>query len=330
MNSQEKGLLIACKKGNEKKVLELLKAGVNVNTKDTYGETPLMYAAKRGNLDIVKILLDYRADVNETTNDGKTALMYACEANNIEMLKSMIIANKKEVGLKGLSKLLNNCKKGNKEIIDILIDNGANLYAVDRKGKSVLVNAVDDENIDIINYLVEKGVSLNIVDKEGKTALMYAIDSDNTKMIKQLIKAQAYNKCNKFACVGMNIKNLEIAKQDVEYIKNSDWFNNHVELKNELEEDIKTIKLLKYEDEESKKKILEEIAMRRKVEATDDIIKQKGEILKKSIQKLWGVKEVLDMVDRLEGRVNLGIESSIVNVALMGKKQGVSDLTIDR
>ena len=263
-----------------------------------------MYAAKRGNLDIVKILLDYRADVNETTNDGKTALMYACEANNIEMLKSMIIANKKEVGLKGLSKLLNNCKKGNKEIIDILIDNGANL--------------------------VTKGVSLNIVDKEGKTALMYAIDSDNTRMIKQLIRAQAYNKCNKFACVGMNIKNLEVAKKDVEYIKNSDWFNNHVELKKELEEDIRTIKYLKYEDEESKKKILEEIASRRDIEITDDITKQKGETLKKSIQKLWGVKEVLDIVNKLEGRVDLGIESSIVNVALMGKKQGVSDLTIDR
>ena len=321
MNSKEKGLLIACKKGNEKKIIEILEKGVNVNAKDTYGETALMYASKRGNINIVKILLKYNADVNEVTHDKKTALMYACESNNMDALKRLIIANKKEVGLKGVSKLLASYKKGNQEIIDILLNNGANIDAVDRKGRSALIKAVNNGNLDIISYLIKKGANLNVIDKDKKTALMYAVDSENVRIIKKLIKEQAYARYTNMSYVGINIRNLETAKKDVEYIKKSDWYNRQRRLKIELEEDIATIKLLRHEEKDTQQSILTNMARRRNIKISDDILSQKNEILLVSRKKLKDLKELFTMVNNLKSRANLGIEKSIVSIAFLNQEQ---------
>lgn len=60
----------------------LIKAGLDVNTRDSDGKTPLILAAQLGWLETVKILLDQGADVSAKDHKGKTAADYALEASN--------------------------------------------------------------------------------------------------------------------------------------------------------------------------------------------------------------------------------------------------------
>jgi ankyrin repeat protein len=57
-------LLEAAEKGNLKYVRELLDDGVDVNSRNKYGESALTKSAEQGRLDLAKFLLERGAYVN--------------------------------------------------------------------------------------------------------------------------------------------------------------------------------------------------------------------------------------------------------------------------
>lgn len=73
-------LFTAILKGRIAIVKNLLKQGVNVNTRTVSGKTPLMAAAYKGYSDIVQLLLDSGADVRVKDARGDTALRMATRA----------------------------------------------------------------------------------------------------------------------------------------------------------------------------------------------------------------------------------------------------------
>jgi len=88
---QNKAFHNAAKKGDKAKVEELIKIGVDLNSKGFYETTPLMSASHKGQTEIVKILLDAGADVNAQDKDGRTAMHFAKARNHtdiIELLKN--------------------------------------------------------------------------------------------------------------------------------------------------------------------------------------------------------------------------------------------------
>lgn len=60
----------------------LVQQGIEVNTPNGYGETPLILAAKFGWLDTVKVLLAQGADASVRDHKGKTAADHALESSN--------------------------------------------------------------------------------------------------------------------------------------------------------------------------------------------------------------------------------------------------------
>ena len=87
---------------------KLLGAGANANGALLSGETPLMEAARRGNLATSQRLLSGGANPNvQEKNGGQTALMWAAEERH-------------------------------RDVVKVLIDAHADLYARTRKGFTVL------------------------------------------------------------------------------------------------------------------------------------------------------------------------------------------------
>jgi len=76
-------LIYAAMDGNIKGVRKSLEKGVDVNTRNDYGQTALWWALYKGHLEIAKLLIEKGADVNAIDNSGKTALMFASEAGTI-------------------------------------------------------------------------------------------------------------------------------------------------------------------------------------------------------------------------------------------------------
>ena len=81
----------AAASGNIEKIRELIKAGADVNEKNSHSFSALMIAARTGNIDMMKVLIDAKADVNES-DDGFTALMAAIAYGRIDAVKYLIEA----------------------------------------------------------------------------------------------------------------------------------------------------------------------------------------------------------------------------------------------
>lgn len=83
-------LMRAVRDGEFNKVKTLLKQGVDLEAKDSWGWTALIYAAVRGDERAVKTLLDKGANVNAQSNQGLAPLMAAARSQRDKIVKMLI------------------------------------------------------------------------------------------------------------------------------------------------------------------------------------------------------------------------------------------------
>ena len=128
-------------------VKKLIEEDVNVNAQDRHGNTALMYAVNMENLEIIKLLINNRADVTiQRTNDGWTPLMEATGIYNNKI-----------------------------EIMQLLIDSGANINVQDSLGYTPLMWATLQEDLEAVKLLVNSGADISIENNRGDTAIDLAI-----------------------------------------------------------------------------------------------------------------------------------------------------------
>ncbi|GIZ04566.1 tankyrase [Caerostris extrusa] len=70
------------------KIYTIIQNGIDINCKDSSGNTLLHYAALHGNLDVMKLLLEFGAIYNATNANNKTPLQLA-ENNSVKMLLNL-------------------------------------------------------------------------------------------------------------------------------------------------------------------------------------------------------------------------------------------------
>ena len=80
-------LLVVAREGNTIIVQYLIDIGVDVNTKNNAGWSPLMSGVRHNNKDIVKILLDNGANTDTETISGNTPLILASRYSNKDMIE---------------------------------------------------------------------------------------------------------------------------------------------------------------------------------------------------------------------------------------------------
>lgn len=80
----------AALQGNVDAVEQHIKAGADLNAKDTWGSTPLMIAATFGKTDVAKTLIEAGADLDIRNNDGATALHAAAFLCRMEIVQALL------------------------------------------------------------------------------------------------------------------------------------------------------------------------------------------------------------------------------------------------
>ena len=88
--TDEQALLKASEKGDVEGVRTLLEKGVNANTKDESGWTPLISAAIACNTEVVRTLLDKGVTIESKDVGGYTALMYAAEKGCLDVVRDLV------------------------------------------------------------------------------------------------------------------------------------------------------------------------------------------------------------------------------------------------
>ena len=83
-------------------------------------------------------------------------------------------------------------RKGNWEILKLLVNSGAELNSqADDRGTSPLLDSVMSKNLDMVNALIEAGANLDIKSKDGQTALVVAVGAGDEKIVEVLLRAGA-------------------------------------------------------------------------------------------------------------------------------------------
>lgn len=208
-----------------------LKYSANIETRDNNGLTPIMKASSKGYLEICKLLLNYGANVNSSDNDGCTPLMYSLAFNNYDIAKLLLEngADPNQREKKGISplnltiidnnKCIDDIKKICKllfdheadintklnviplllittyikpELIDFLVENGANVNIKSKDNRTVLMAAIIRKcDLNKIKFLIEHDVDINAKDNDGKTALTYAKENNLNEIVEYLIEIGA-------------------------------------------------------------------------------------------------------------------------------------------
>ncbi|KAJ8945177.1 hypothetical protein NQ314_009309 [Rhamnusium bicolor] len=196
---QLKFLFGALSSGHVTAVAEHLDNGLDVNVNVQDGWTPLLLAASFGNPELTRELIIRGADVT-SDRDGCTALMMACNcpkntspfAESLDVIKQLVEqgANVKAINRKRMTALMFAANVGNLPAVKYLLPL-SNRNAEDNQRWTPLFWAVNNNEIEVTKYLLEEGFDYTAVDVRSNTPLDIARNNDFFQIIELFPKEES-------------------------------------------------------------------------------------------------------------------------------------------
>ncbi|HET9824044.1 MAG TPA: ankyrin repeat domain-containing protein, partial [Chitinophagaceae bacterium] len=166
-------LFRAVKNDDIKEVRRLLDVGADANSFDEDSDHLLMNAALYSSVDIMQLLIERGSKVNATNKLGETALMWA--ANDPDKIK-LLLKYGADINVKaksGNSPLLIACVGyGKYDVVKLLIEKGADVFAVNNWKENALMRAALFGDTATISLLLDKGIEIDAMSQDSVTALM--------------------------------------------------------------------------------------------------------------------------------------------------------------
>lgn len=143
----------------------LIGQGANINIRDHRQDNPLLYAGAEGKLDFVKAAVAAGADTTITNRFGGTALIPAADRGHVEIVRELLATSDVDVnhvndlGWTALLEavILGDGGKRHQEIVDVLIENGADVNLADGEGVTPLQHAKSRGYQEMIDALTKAG-----------------------------------------------------------------------------------------------------------------------------------------------------------------------------
>ena len=146
-------------------------------------------ACRNGQKGIVQIFLKKGGiDVNKRDAEGNTPLYYAC-LKGFRDIVNLLLDNDADVFVfNNLSEtpLHAASRSGNKEIIGKLVQYGAELDATDNEGRTPLIRLLENRRTDTAMFLIEQGADTEIADNTGHKAIDYATAHGLREVVERL------------------------------------------------------------------------------------------------------------------------------------------------
>ncbi|XP_059176235.1 serine/threonine-protein phosphatase 6 regulatory ankyrin repeat subunit B-like [Physella acuta] len=230
----------------------LLRHGAEVNTVNNHGFTPLIRAVTKQDEQLVELLIVHKADVNFTDHKQTTALIYALMNVNKHIVSKLIQAGA-DVNIKtaqfyrsanginydlwkeakktlldssshnltplhiAAQTFLRHPAQKSVELVNILLEGGANALAVDEDDRTPLHIAAIFGDLGIIKSLCQSVSNINAVDKFGNTPLFLSLLYNHQEPLKYLMESGAdVNLMSESQCsplyVAVFCKNTELVR----------------------------------------------------------------------------------------------------------------------
>lgn len=182
--------------GDTAALQKLINAGLDVNSRDANGNTMLFYLLTHyADLDMAKTLINAGADVNQPSANGMTPLLVAtalaAEMQNNPQQPDANSDVAKEIQQANFKKHQNFLLKRSQDLLQLLIDNGANVNQETPRGTPLMSASTSDLNLPLVELLLKADAEVNQKDRNGRTALFYAAAFGCDNIATLLLKAGA-------------------------------------------------------------------------------------------------------------------------------------------
>jgi cytohesin len=186
----------AARDGDVKTIQSLVNAGVNVDLPDQYGHTAVYYATAFNQAKAVEVLLGFHADPNTPVSKHfiipqppATPLQYAAELGNRQVAFQLIAAGAHIDGVGPTGRTPLYYAFGHLDLLQMLLDEGANVNVRDTDGTSPLDEAVWFDLLDVAAILLAHGADLNAPEPEtGATPINEAAYKGHARLVRYLLQ----------------------------------------------------------------------------------------------------------------------------------------------
>jgi ankyrin repeat protein len=146
-------------------VRALIDAGADINLRDDRLDNPFLYASAEGLFEIVQLTIDANADTRLTNRFGGTALIPAAERGHVEIVRELLtrtdvdVDHVNDLGWTALLEaiILSDGGERHRQIIQLLVDHGADVNLPDSNGITPLAHARQRGFAQIIEILFSAG-----------------------------------------------------------------------------------------------------------------------------------------------------------------------------
>uniref|UniRef100_A0A8C9U2C0 Ankyrin repeat domain 27 n=1 Tax=Scleropages formosus TaxID=113540 RepID=A0A8C9U2C0_SCLFO len=162
------------------KVSSLPGGGLDVNSSNPDGVTPLHVAAQHGHASLVRLLAQRGAGVNARNSQSATPLHLACQNGHCQVVTSLLEFNPKlnTKDQHGNTALMFACLRGHMDAVAILLQGGAAVNTANNQGNTALHLAVEGGHRGLVDRLLQAGASVHLRNSRNRTPLDQAQEMD--------------------------------------------------------------------------------------------------------------------------------------------------------
>ena len=171
----------------------LIDNDADVDARDDDGRSALTWAIERNNFAMVDLILEAGADINQTADDGRTPFSWARER---DMAVKLIDAGAdiEEPDAEGRNALMRAARRSQPGTVQVLIAEGLDVNHTDNYGRHSLIYLTSyfrEEYPEMVELLLENGAEIDLQDEQGRTALRWAAERRHHETIAILLEAGA-------------------------------------------------------------------------------------------------------------------------------------------
>ncbi|KAL5486880.1 hypothetical protein EMCRGX_G019417 [Ephydatia muelleri] len=202
--AQNTPLHIAAGEGKLGVVSILLRVGVQVDARNEVNKTPIHLAAENGHAAVVARLIEHDPDTaKDEDEDSNTPLHCACSHGHLSVAKVLLEANTRLDARNASLWTPVDCASagGWAAIVELLADAQADVCTTDKPNKVTPLHlACREGNVQVVEVLMQNGASVAALDQDGLNCLEVAIENGQTDVAMTIIKSNQWDQALRNSC----------------------------------------------------------------------------------------------------------------------------------